>query len=106
MHLPRRLKGKGPLVRYVEEIARSDRKLAREVVRAVREVVSTPAGRIVLAALDEATLATPDPDSPGGPVSDRALREALGARSIPLDLQRLASDESEKLLREGDEGSG
>lgn len=99
--LPRRYKGKGPLLAYLEEIARlPGQAAAAEIIRAVRVVAATPEGRTLFAFLEEATSVTPEPGAGG-----RALREAAAQRFIPLDLQRIASNESDRLLDQGDKGS-
>lgn len=100
--LPRRYKGKGPLLAYLEEIARlPGNHTAAEIVRAVRSVASTPEGRMLFAFIEEATSVTPEPGAGG-----RALREAASQRFISLDLQRIASNESDRLLEQGDARSG
>lgn len=101
MRLPRHLKSKGPLTSYVERQhsndARARTHVAREIVLAVREIAGTPAGRMLFALLDEATAVPPEPGA-----DERALREWGAQRLMALDLQRLASDESDPLLRETD----
>lgn len=99
MHLPRHLKGKGPLTAYVErqkgEDVRGETHYAREIVLAVRAVAATTEGKLLFALFDEATAVPPGPGA-----DERALREWGAHRLFALDLQRLASNESDPLLHE------
>ena len=100
MHLPRQYRGKGPLLAYLDTLLRiPGQREAREVIRAVRAIAATPEGRLLFTFLEEATSVTPEPGAGG-----RALREANAQRFLPLDLQRMASDESDRLLGQSDTG--
>jgi len=89
-HLPRRLSEPGPLMSYInmlEQIGMRDE--ARIAVDAVRSVLGSKEGAILLELLEKAILERSIPIS-----SDPRALDANNAQSfIPLDLRRILSDE-------------
>ena len=102
MPLPLRLSEPGPILQYMSFLRSFDAKTADKVRAAVRSVLSTPDGAILLDLLEKATLKGHVPIT----ADPRAL-EAINAQSfIPLDLRRILSDETEQLLsRQADKAS-
>ena len=97
MSLPNRLRGNGPVTTYLKEIMASEegRDAARRAVLAVNRCLATDDGAILLELLEKATVAfflPPDADP-------RALDALNAQRFIALDLRRIASDESDRLLQ-------
>ncbi len=103
MKLPRRLSKPGPVIEYLTDLRRiADqpnkprpelKRTADEIELAVKTVLSTPQGVILLDLLDKAILerSIPVDEDP------RAL-DAINAQSfIALDLRRIASNESDAL---------
>ncbi|WP_162559552.1 hypothetical protein [Tritonibacter mobilis] len=101
MKLPRRLSKPGPVIEYLTDLRRiaeqrdqpALKRTAEEIELAVKSVLSSPQGVILLDLLDKAILerSIPVDEDP------RAL-DAINAQSfIALDLRRIASNESDAL---------
>jgi hypothetical protein len=88
--LPRRFSGIGPVIEYIAHLESNGLRLqAKQAVAAVRSVLNSPEGAIVLDLLDKATLERAIDLS----ADPRAL-DAINAQSfIALDLRRILSDE-------------
>lgn len=90
--LPRRLDPAGPIVSYLEFVAKLSPDmglLATEVRDALVRVFNTPDGQILMDLLDKATV-----EYAMHPLSDARACEALNAqRQIALDLRRIVSND-------------
>ena len=94
MPLPLRLSEPGPILQYMSFLRGIDAKTADKVVAAVRAILSTDDGAILLDLLEKSTLKGHVPI-----MADPRALEALNAQSlIALDLRRILSDETEQLL--------
>ena len=93
MKLPLRLSEAGPVTDYLNNLAESpdpgNKAAAREAVAAVRRVLSTPDGLMLLELLQKSTT-----EFFISPFADPRACDALNAqRFIALDLMRIASDD-------------
>lgn len=90
--LPRRLDPAGPVVSYLEFVAKLGPEmaaLAKEATAAVTRVFNTPDGQVLMDLLDKATV-----EYAMHPLSDARACEALNAqRQIALDLRRIVSND-------------
>jgi hypothetical protein len=98
MQLPLRLPEPGPLLSYIQWLSATDRNKAEDIVKMVAEALRTPGGIILLELLQKSIELRP--------VEILADERALAARNaqafIASDLRRIASNETERLLREAD----
>jgi len=92
--LPLRLPKPGPLLDYHAWLHGKNPELAKETIFAVRDALKTPGGAILLEMLEKAIALSPV-EICG---DDRALAARNAQGFILTDLQRMASDEFEKVL--------
>ncbi len=99
MPLPRRHSEPGPILAYLDHLARNPDekigKIAEEYRLAVRDMLVTPQGRMFLELLETSTVMRILPAS----ADERALAVRNAQGLIASDLRRIASNETE-LLRE------
>jgi hypothetical protein len=95
MPLPRPLNDAGPLLGYLSRLSGVNRDLADATVGAVRAVLSTPDGAMLLDLLEKSTLLSVMPVLS----DDRALCARNAQALICSDLRRIMSDEHEQILR-------
>jgi len=102
MPLPLPLSEPGPLLTYLSWLRGFDAKSADRVVAAVRTVLSTEEGAILLDLMEKSTK-----DFRVSILADPRALEARNAQSfMSLDLRRIMSDETEQLLqRQADAGA-
>lgn len=94
MKLPLRLPKPGPLLEYHAWLHGKNPELAKQAIFAVRDALKTPGGAILLEMLEKAIAL-----SPSEILGDSRALEARNAQGFILtDLQRIASDEYEKVL--------
>ena len=92
--LPLRLSEPGPLLSYMQWLRGVDPKMADKTIAAIRAVMETPDGAILLDLLEKSTKDFLHPV-----LADPRALEARNAQSfIALDLRRIMSDETEQLL--------
>lgn len=97
MKLPRRLSKPGPVIDYLMHLYAASpetQKQAKAAIRAVKNVLATPDGAILLSLLEQSTV-----DYFLDPRSEPGACDALNAqRFIALDFRRIQSDEIERVL--------
>lgn len=99
MTLPRRVSKPGPILEYLNGLLAAGpqtEKRAKEAIAAVRAVLSTKDGAILLDLLEKSTT-----DFFLDPLASERACDALNAqRFIALDLRRIVSDELEHVLEQ------
>lgn len=100
--LPLRLSEPGPLLDYIQWLRSFNPKAADSTIAAIRSVMATPDGAILLDLLEKSTKDFLHPV-----LADPRAFEARNAQSfIPLDLRRIMSDETEQLLHRKTDTTG
>ena len=93
--LPLRLSDPGPPLSYLQWLRGANPKPADQTIAAVRSLMATADGAILLDLLEKSTKDFLHPV-----LADPRAFEARNAQSfIPLDLRRIMSDETEQLLQ-------
>ncbi len=94
MSLPRPLNEPGPVLTYLSKLSAVNSDLAEATIGAVRAIMQTPDGAILLDLLEKSTTLSVLPILS----DDRALLARNAQALIPSDLRRITSDEHEQLL--------
>lgn len=92
--LPRQHSEAGPVLKYLEKLGQTDPVAWERVTPVIADLLRTPEGAMLLDLLEKSTLFSLTPVS-----ADPRASEARNAQAfIALDLRRIASDETERLL--------
>ena len=99
MSLPARLAPKGPLLTYLEALARDPalRPRVAETQEAIRAALRSPGGQMLLDLMDRATCDWGLDPALGAAPEVRALADLKAQSLIAHDLRRLVSDELEQV---------
>ena len=97
--LPLPLNEPGPLLAYIETVNRLDADTAKKIINAVRNVLKTPDGAIMLDLLEKSVLFRLTSISDDG----RALAASNAQAFISSDLKRIMGNESDQILDRPDD---